>query len=203
MHSRRCSARATMLRIALRTRTAEDKEKEDVRGVDKAAGGEEGEDVPPVHRPESVLHAPRSRGPLIRQEGEDVDEDGAGVADEQVRRGECHAIEIRVRVEPALVVTRRVVAQDGLAELHDLVREGPLGDRAVDERPLCPCLVAVVAAEEVRGEVERAGGAEDADEAGVLCQLGVQGSGDMHAPGGHCVGVLWRVCVALSPPRVR
>ena len=68
----------------------------DVRRVDEAADGEEADDVLPVHRAQSVLHAPRSRGSLIRHEVQDARENGARAEDEGVRRGRGHAFEIRV-----------------------------------------------------------------------------------------------------------
>ena len=80
--------------------------------------------------------------------------------------------------------------RDGLCQMLDLVVERPLWDGAIDERPGCPCVgVGVLSGvvEEMGGEVEGAGGAQDTDEVGVFGELGVQRGGDEHTP--HCCRV--------------
>ena len=77
--------------------------------------------------------------------------------------------------------------RDGLCQVLDLVVERPFWDATIDERPGCPrvgvgVLCGVV--EEMGGEVEGAGGAQDTDEVG---ELGVQRGGDEHTL--HCCRV--------------
>ena len=147
-----------------------------LRGV-YAAEGDEGDDVLPVHRPEPVLHTPRSRGAVICHEAEDAHKECPGVEDKV--RGGGYAIEIRVGVER-------------VGEVPDLVGKGPFWDGAVDERPLRPRVVAIWGvAEEMGSEVERARRAEGPDEARVLRQLGVQRSG--HLAGHVCVYLAFRL----------
>lgn len=178
MRSRRCSARATMLRGWLGV--GDGVAKRDVRGVENAADGDEAEDVFPVHDRESVLHGPRGRGPLICQEVEDVDEDGGGVEDKYVI--------------VVVVVT--------CCQLANFFVDGPFRYGTVDEWPKCPrVLVGVLLcmAEEMGGEIERAGRAQDADETGVVGEFGVECGGDERTL--HCL--LWRVYNAVmssTPP---
>ena len=107
---------------------------------------------------------------------------------------------------------------DGLAQLPYLVFERPFWDGTVDEGPVRPrvdvfllflALVLGGVLEEVAGEIERSRRAQCTDEVGVLCELGVQRSGDEHALRRHgqrlCrtlhvirTGLFGRVCVPTS-----
>jgi len=129
-----------------------------------------------------------------------VDEHGGGVENEVLRCGGCQRVRVGIRMQlivrvvagwVCLACRLRLCAHDSVGQLVDLVLERPLWDGTVDEWPGRPGVGVLVlllggVLEEMGGEVEGAGRAQDADEVGVFGELGVERGGDEHARVHRC-----------------